>query len=242
MPATVPRCLIIGATGGVGRALVERLSARGWPLVLAARTTKPLVALAEEHAAEALVFDAREALPLEKLFAEQPGISAAVNLAGSILLKPAHMTFDEEFEETLSLNLRTAFSLVRAAGRAMRERGGSVVLMSSCAATVGLPNHEAISAAKAGVEGLVRAAAATYASARIRFNAVAPGLVDTPMAARITSNDAALRASVAMHPLGRIGSPEDVARMIEFLLDPANDWITGKVVGVDGGLSTLRSR
>lgn len=242
MTTQTPRCLIIGASGGIGRALAARLSARGWPLVLAGRTQKTLDELAEEHSADRCVLDARDALPLEKVFEEHPDITAAVNLAGSILLKPAHMTFDEEFDETIGLNLRTAFSLVRAAGRAMRQGGGSVVLMSSCAATIGLPNHEAISAAKAGVEGLVRAAAATYASSKIRFNAVAPGLVDTPLSSRITRSEASLRASVAMHPLGRIGTPEDVARTVEFLLDPANDWITGKVVGVDGGLATVRAR
>jgi len=242
MSNSTSHCLVIGATGGIGRALVARLAERGWRLVLAGRTSKPLMDLAEEHSAEARVLDAREALPLEKLFSEFPDISAAVNLAGSILLKPAHMTFDEEFDETIGLNLGTAFSLVRASGRAMRARGGSVVLMSSCAAGIGLPNHEAISAAKAGVEGLVRSAAATYAPSRIRFNAVAPGLVETPPSSRITRNDASLRASIAMHPLGRIGTPGDVARTIEFLLDPANDWITGKVVGVDGGLSSVRAR
>lgn len=87
----------------------------------------------------------------------------------------------------------------------MKSTGGSVVLMSSCAPGVGLPNHEAIAVAKAGVEGLVRAAAATYAGAGIRFNAVAPGLVVTQMAGRIIENEGALSASVAMHPLGRIG-------------------------------------
>jgi NAD(P)-dependent dehydrogenase (short-subunit alcohol dehydrogenase family) len=165
-----------------------------------------------------------------------------VNLAGSILLKPAHSTSAAEFDETIRLNLVTAFSVVRAAARHMRAAGGSVVLMSSCAARTGLPNHEAISAAKAGVEGLVRSAAATYASGGLRFNAVAPGLVDTPMAERLVKNEAALKASLALHPLGRIGAPGDVARAIEFLLDPANSWITGQTWYVDGGLSALHAR
>lgn len=187
-------------------------------------------------------FDARDFDAVDAVFQAHPGITGAVNLAGSILLKPAHMTTTQEFDETIALNLRTAFALTRAAGKHMKNTGGSVVLMSSCAAAIGLPNHEAIAAAKAGVEGLVRAAAATYASSRIRFNAVAPGLVATPLARRITENEGALKASVAMHPLGRIGQPEEVARAIAFLLGDHSAWTTGQVLGVDGGLAGLKGR
>lgn len=115
-------------------------------------------------------------------------------------------------------------------------------MVSSAAARIGLANHEAVAAAKAGVVGLARSAAATYASRGVRVNVVSPGLVRTPLAERIVSNDAALRASQAMHALGRIGEPDDVARVLEFLLDPAQSWITGQDYGVDGGLGTLRSR
>ena len=105
-----------------------------------------------------------------------------------------------------------------------------------------MPNHDAIGAAKAGVEGLVRSASATYAKRGLRFHAVAPGLVDTPLAAAITSNPKAVEASAAMHPLGRIGEPEEIARAIEFLLDPENSWLSGDVMRMDGGLANLRSR
>jgi NAD(P)-dependent dehydrogenase (short-subunit alcohol dehydrogenase family) len=121
-------------------------------------------------------------------------------------------------------------------------KGGSVVLVSSAAARLGLANHEAIAAAKAGVIGLTLSAAATYAARGLRVNAVAPGLVRTPLTARITGSEAALKASTALHALGRIGEPEDVASAIAWLLDPAQSWVTGQVLGVDGGLATLRSR
>jgi NAD(P)-dependent dehydrogenase (short-subunit alcohol dehydrogenase family) len=138
------------------------------------------------------------------------------------------------------LNLTSAFHVVRAVV-ARRRAALAIVLVSTSAASVGLPNHEAIAAAKAGIEGLVRSAAATYAGRGVRVNAVAPGLVRTPLAARITGSEAASKTSLALHPIGRIGEPDDVAAMLEFLLHPANSWITGQVIGVDGGMSRLRT-
>lgn len=245
--ATQPTCLIIGAGGGIGSCLARRLAADGWRLVLAGRRVEPLDALAGELNATAAhittaQLDARDWDTVDAVFAAIPAISAAVNLAGSILLKPAHSTSLQDFDDTINQNLRTAFGVVRAAGKHMRASGGSVVLMSSAAARIGLANHEAIAAAKAAVEGLVRSAAATYASSRLRFNAVAPGLVHTPMAARITGNETALKASESMHPLGRIGTPDEVAAMIASLIGPAGAWITGQVFAIDGGLSTVKAR
>ena len=120
--------------------------------------------------------------------------------------------------------------------------GGSVVFVSSAAARHGFPNHEAIAAAKAGVTGLVLSAAATYASSGIRVNCVAPGLVEAEMSQPLVSNEATLKASQAMHALGRIGNPNDVASAIIWLLDPEQSWVTGQTIGVDGGLGTLFSR
>ena len=120
------------------------------------------------------------------------------------------------------------------------KEGGSVVLMSSAAAGIGLSNHEAIAAGKAGIEGLVRSAAMTYAAKQIRVNAIAPGLVQTPLTQRVWGNARSADVSLAMHPLGRFGHPEEIARAIYFLVDPSNAWITGQVLGVDGGLGTLK--
>ena len=161
---------------------------------------------------------------------------------GSLMLKPAHMTRPDEWLTTLHTNLTSAFAALRAIARPMmKAKRGSVVFVSTAAASIGLPNHEAIAAAKGGVDALVRSAAATYGRAGIRVNAVAPGLVDTPLTARITSSNAARSSSEAMHALGRLGTAEEVAESIRWLLSDDAGWVTGQTLGVDGGLSTVRS-
>jgi NAD(P)-dependent dehydrogenase (short-subunit alcohol dehydrogenase family) len=236
--------VILGAAGGLGAPIARALAAEGASLVLAGRTLDRLQPLADELGATAQTVEASDFAAVEALLAgarERHGrVAGVVNAVGSILLKPAHLTSEAELAETLRLNLQTAFAVVRAAGRVMTD-GGSVLLFSSAAAEAGLPNHEAIAAAKGAVAGLVRSAAATYAPRKLRVNALAPGLVATPLAARITGNPASLAASVAMHPAGRIGAPDDLVAPARWLLDPASDWITGQVIRVDGGMATLRT-
>lgn len=234
--------LIVGATGGVGRALTQRLSQAGARLVLGARNGDSLSELASEVGAEPVVGDVTSFDQARSMVEAAGPIDGVVNLAGSILLKPAHITSEADYSDTISQNLTSAFALVRAAVPSLRKRGGSIVLMSSAAASTGLANHEAIAAAKAGVEGLVRSAAATYAGSGVRVNCVAPGLVDTPLAEPITSNEVVRKASEAMHPLGRIGQPDEIACVIEWLLGPHATWVTGQSIGVDGGLAAVRGR
>jgi NAD(P)-dependent dehydrogenase (short-subunit alcohol dehydrogenase family) len=236
--------IVLGGSGGIGSAVARRLVARGTSVVLAARSPERLEPLAADLGATWTAVDATDFDAVDRLVrevAQRDGrIGGIVNAVGSILLKPAHMTSADEWQDVLARNLTSAFAVARAAGRTMTT-GGSVVLVSTVAASVGLPNHDAIAAAKGGVAALVRSAASTYASRRLRFNAVAPGLVDTPLASRITSSPTARERSRAMHPLGRIGVPEDIAAPIEWLLDPATSWVTGQVIGIDGGLGALRT-
>jgi NAD(P)-dependent dehydrogenase (short-subunit alcohol dehydrogenase family) len=240
-----PGYLLFGGTGGIGTALAARLQARGARIHLVARTETELRAREASHghtwtAADATSFEGAETAVREAM--EALGrIDGIANCVGSILLKPAHATTEAQYDAVVRTNLTSAFAVVRAGARAM-SAGGSIVLLSSAAARVGLLNHEAIAAAKAGVEGLARAAAATYARQGIRVNAVAPGLVDTPLSAPILSSELARQASVDMHPLGRIGTAEDVAAAIDWLLGPDAGWVTGQVVGVDGGLASVRGR
>ena len=231
--------IVIGGGGGIGRALIGRIERPDHEIVIISRDSSNHEGLN----AVSTVCDASDIEALDTAVAEVAGrqpVTGLVCLAGSILLKPAHMISPAEWQETIATNLTSAFACVRAAGRHMKG-GGSVVLTSTVAAATGLPNHEAIAAAKAGVEGLTRSAAATYAGRGLRFNAVAPGLVDTPLAERITRSEKALEHSRKMHPLGRIGHPNDIASAIAWLLSEENDWTTGQVIGIDGGLGRTRA-
>jgi NAD(P)-dependent dehydrogenase (short-subunit alcohol dehydrogenase family) len=236
--------LVLGAAGGIGGAVSRRLASERVKLVVGGRDAARLEAIAAQTGATPFVLDATRPAEVEAAAAKAVELDGRLdglaNCVGSILLKPAHLTSEEEWDAVVATNLKSAYAAVRAAARLMTA-GGSVVLVSSAAARLGLANHEAIAAAKAGVIGLTLAAAATYAPKGIRVNAVAPGLVRTPLTARITGNEAALKASTALHALGRVGEPEEVASAIAWLLDPAQSWVTGQVIGVDGGLATLRS-
>ena len=239
----MPGFLLLGATSDIAADLARRLHAAGHTTLLAARDSGRLADLAGELNAETVECDALDGDAVVAAFKaakEQFGdeFAGAANLCGSFLMKAAHLTTDEEWRSTIAANLDTAFHTVRAAGKTMRD-GGSVVLMGSVAGRIGIHSHEAIAAAKAGVMGLTVSAAATYANRGLRFNCVSPGLTQTKLTARVWKNEAAAEASREMHALHRLGEPGDVAAAVHFLLDPANGWITGQELGVDGGLSAV---
>ncbi|MEO8660652.1 MAG: SDR family oxidoreductase [Bryobacteraceae bacterium] len=233
---------VLGATGSVGSALARRLHKAGATVILCGRNAEKLNALGAELGARTVQADAAKPGELDQAIGAMGPLYGIASCIGSLVLKPAHATSDADWDSAIALNLTSAFQTVRAGTKTMLNGGGSIVLVSSSAARIGLANHEAIAAAKAGVAGLTLSAAATYAPRGIRVNCVSPGLVMSGLTQRITSNEASLKASVAMHALGRVGSPEDVASAIAWLLDPEQRWVTGQVLGVDGGLGSVRSR
>ncbi|MEI6197477.1 MAG: SDR family oxidoreductase, partial [Verrucomicrobiota bacterium] len=243
-----PVMIIVGGAGGIGSAVARRLAARGCRVVLTGRNAERLQSVAAETGAQTFPLDARDSAAvdamMQSVLADHGRVDGMVNCAGSILLKPAHLISDKEFADTIAINLTTAFNLVRAATRLMMKQAGgwSIVLCSSVAARRGFVNHEAIAAAKAGVEGLALAAAASYARFGVRVNCVAPGLTRTELTRALTQNETVAKMSAALHPLGRIGEPTEVASAICWLLDSEQSWVTGQVIGIDGGLGHVQAR
>lgn len=247
MELTMSAVLIIGGYGGIGEALTRRLSEKNRQVVIAGRDPTKAEALAARYDQQALAWDARDEdgwrSAMIQLEERSIKLDSIVNLCGSILIKPLTSTSLAELREVLDVNVTTAFlTLKYGAPRLAQEGGGNIILMSSVAARFGLANHEAIAAAKAAVEGLTVSAAASYAPRGVRVNAVAPALVETPLSQRFVSSEEARKASAQMHPLGRIGQPDDIASVLETLVDPACSWMTGQVIGVDGGMSRVKGK
>jgi NAD(P)-dependent dehydrogenase (short-subunit alcohol dehydrogenase family) len=184
------------------------------------------------------VLDAQAlAATVERIESECGEVDGLVHAVGSIVLKPLHALSLEEWHACYEINVTSAFVMLKAVlPKMMRRKRGAVVLFSSVAATTGLPNHEAIGSAKAALEGLVRSAAIGYARYGIRVNAVAPALTRTPLSRNLWSSEAGETASAALHPMGRIGEADDVAAAAAYLVSDDAGWVTGQVLGVDGGL------
>lgn len=242
------KTVILGATGSIGAATASLLHEQGHALMLGARSQEALKALRHKlPGAHVQVVDATDSAQVDAFVQAgkdaMGGVDGLVNCVGSFALAPLHKVRDEDFARDLALNLHSAFFALRAAVRAMDpKRGGSAVLLSSAAARFGIPSHESIAAAKAGIVGLVLSAAATYAQSHIRVNAVAPGLVPSALTRQITEHEVVAKASASMHPLHKFGDAAQVARTIAFLLARDNDFITGQVWGVDGGLASVASK
>jgi len=243
-----PVSVIAGVSGGIGSCVARRMAAKGDRIAGFARDNDKLEKLGGELSEARLKsVDATDSEAVNAFFKEVLDtfgrVDRYIHCVGSILLKSAHMIRDEEWSEVLRTNLDSAFFGLRAAAKPMQKAGaGSIVLVSTVAARAGLPSHEGIGAAKAGVEGLALGAAASYASRGVRVNVVAPGMTETPMSAPMLQSDQARAISQRMHALGRVGQPDELAAAICFLAGDDAGWITGQIFGVDGGLSTIHPR
>ena len=236
--------IILGAHGGIGEALARRLADRGHELLLTARDADSIAALADELGARSASLDVLEDDAIAEVVGgadEGDGIAGLAYCIGSIELKPLKSAKADDFLQTFRLNTLGAALAVKAAEKGLRKAGGSVVLFSTVAVGQGFPNHSVISTAKAGIEGLTRALAAELAP-DVRINAIAPSITDTGIASKLLSSEQMAQGLADMHPRGRYGQPDDIAAMAAMLLSDDAGWITGQVVGVDGGRGALRTR
>ncbi len=225
--------LLIGGNSGMGLAAARLLLKQGDTVIAAARSSGPL----EEIGIPVQSFDALNpgALSLP------PVLDGLVYFPGSISLKPFHRLTTEDFLHDFRVNCLGAVAAIQAALPALKAAPhASVVMFSTIAASQGLSFHASIAAAKGAVEGLTLSLAAELAP-KIRVNAIAPSLTDTPLAGALLNTDAKKEASAKRHPLQQVGNPEDVAQLVAFLLSDASKFFTGQILHPDGGLSSVRT-
>lgn len=234
--------LITGASGGIGRALAQQLAAQGRRVVAVGRDA---ARLAEVPAALRVVADtstpdgaALAIAAAREAFGAAPGQLA--HCVGSTLIAPLHRTGAAAYREVMRINLDSAVFMLQAWIAALEGGPGAAVFASSVVARIGVAQHEAIAAAKGGVEALVRSAAATYAAQGVRVNAVAPGLTETPMTAGMLKMPAMREGAARQYPLGGVQTAGQVADAMAWLLGDGAARVTGQVIAVDGGFTTVR--
>ena len=236
--------LIGGITGGIGSELAVKLGAEGDCVAGYARKAADGDSFSPQDEFMLKTCDATDPKALETVINEFQkdlgSIDSYTHAIGSIYLRPAHLTLVEDWLQTIQTNLSSAFYALRSVTKIMAKQGhGSCLFFSTAAAQTGIANHEAIAAAKGGIEAMVRAAAASYASRGLRINAIAPSLTDTPLSQAIVGSEQALEISKRMHPAGAIGEASDVASLAAWLHSDQAKFVTGQTFVIDGGISKI---
>ena len=226
---------IVGASSGIGHALAESLQAQGVTLFTAGRTQPE--GIQSTH----MMWDVTQTPAADALTQLPDTLHGIVYCPGTINLKPFQRLTIEDYRNDLEVNVLGAVATIHACYAAIKKsKSGSIVLFSTVAAKLGMGMHSSVSVAKSAVEGLTKSLAAELAPFNVRVNAVAPSLTDTPMAQFLLADDTKRDAANKRHPLSRYGSPQDIASMAAYLLSDQAAWITGQVIGVDGGMGTLK--
>ena len=223
--------LIIGATSGIGKALAQKLTSQNEQVISISRTTTDLINT--QHYTHDILSDAE----LPKI---ESAIDGIVYCPGSISLKPFRAIKQQDYKNDFELNVLGAIKCIQAyTANLQLSKNASIVLFSTIAVQMGMPFHSSVAISKGAIEGLTKSLAAEF-SPKIRVNCIAPSLTNTPLADKLINTPEKLEASNNRHPLKRIGTPDDLANMVEFLLSNNSSWITGQILHVDGGMSTLK--
>lgn len=236
--------LVYGGSGGIGAATARHLGNRGYATHLVGRDADRLAQVAHLTGGRFSVADVEDTTSFAKVMDEVNGpLAGLVYAIGTITLKPISRVSVADMDRDFRINALGAALAVQAALPALKacEGPASIVLYSSVAASQGFNAHCSIAMAKGAIEGLARTLAAELAP-KIRVNAIAPSLTRTTLSSSLTANEHMAGAIAQMHPLGRLGEADDVAALTAFLISKEASWITGQVIGVDGGRSSLRTR
>jgi NAD(P)-dependent dehydrogenase (short-subunit alcohol dehydrogenase family) len=236
--------VIYGGSGGIGAATAQRLKQRGYALHLVGRDAARLEAAAAQVGATFTAGDVQDPALFAQVTQDAgPTLAGLVYAVGTINLKSFPRLSAADFQTDFAVNAAGAALAIQAALSALKKHDGtaSVVLFSSIAATQGFGFHASIGMAKAALNGLTLSLASELAP-WVRVNAIAPSLTRTQLAAGLLANEQTAANIAALHPLPRLGTPDDIAGLAAFLISPDADWITGQVIGVDGGRSTLRPK
>lgn len=222
--------LIVGGTKGIGKAISESLKTDGHTVFTTARSSTII-------AHHFTPWDVKEDFPNVEF---PDTINGLVYCPGTINLKPFARLTAQDFKEDYEINVLGAVKVLQAVlPKLKNSSSASVVLFSTVAVQTGMPFHASIAASKGAIEGLVRSLAAELAP-KIRVNAIAPSLTQTPLAEKLTASPEKIEASAKRHPLQRIGQAQDVAEAALFLLSEKSSWMTGQVMAVDGGLGSIK--
>ena len=230
--------LIFGATGSVGSSLAEQLKNSGNDIHLVARNENEVKAIAEKLGCSYTVADVLEDGFIEKVKSDINEIKGVAYCVGSIDLKPLRMVTEADMNKCMKLNLYSAIEAIKGFQESLKKNKGSVVLFSTVAAQRGFTNHTIIASAKAAVEGLTVTLAAEFAP-NIRVNCIAPSLSKSKIAEPMLKNPAIAEGIAKAHPLKRLGEGKDSAALAKFLITEESSWITGQIIGSDGGRSNL---
>ena len=226
--------LIIGGSSGIGLALAELLSPSN-KIYIASRTSENIAGLDVIH----IPFDATTETLDSSLLPEK--LDGFVYCPGSINLRPFKGLSTEAFEKDFQINVTGAInSLKNVLGQLSASGNASVVFFSTVAVQTGMPFHSSVAASKGAIEGLTRSLAAEFAP-KIRVNAIAPSIVNTPLASKFLNNDTKIEKANDRHPLGRIGNAKEIAQATSFLLGEESSWMTGRVLQLDGGIGNLKT-
>lgn len=228
--------VIIGAGKGIGLASAQNFSHANQVFAL---TKSPSPEL-DELQVKQFLFDSRneDFSALEQLPDEIHGL---VYCPGSINLKPFHRLTKADFQADFDQNVLGAVEVIQKLLPRLKKAGSSsVVLFSTVASKLGMPFHASIAASKSALEGLTKSLAAEYSGNNIRFNCIAPSLTDTALAEKLLSSDEKREAAAQRHPLKAIGDPHQIAALVDFLVSNNASWITGQIIGVDGGMGAVK--